>query len=188
MEHTNWQFRWYFYSLSPPLSFSLSLSQTGHGWKPQRLVLYYSLPLPPMAMASLPLICWTLSSLSHADPNPWWASLLSLWPQTLLLYLYFLSLWSSIWRGNKMKIRFMLLKVFDVKIVLCWGGTIFTISLSIALIGIWSTIYYKDHLEFFVFYLSVLILMDIKHTFAGYIFRTHFRFFSSFLFFFSSFN
>ena len=49
-----------------------------------------------------------------------------------------------------------------MKIGLCWGGTIFTISFSIALIRIWSPIYYRDHMEFFGFYLSVLILMVIK--------------------------
>ena len=32
------------------------------------------------------------------------------------------------------------------------------------LVEIWSTIYYKDYLEFLEFYLSALILMGIKHT------------------------
>ena len=32
------------------------------------------------------------------------------------------------------------------------------------LVEIWSTIYYRDHLEFFEFYLNALILMGIKHT------------------------
>ena len=32
------------------------------------------------------------------------------------------------------------------------------------LVEIWITIYYRDHLEFFEFYLNALILMGIKHT------------------------
>ena len=80
-----------------------------HGWKPQRLVLYCLSPPPPTIMASPDLLnpefylsCWPKPMVGLLAP-PFNSSF-------FLLYLCFLSIWSSIWRGNEMKVIFVLLK------------------------------------------------------------------------------